>query len=219
MLVSAIALALALAMALLLASGRLDWWMAWIYIGVRVGTGATSMLWMAKQHPAVLEERFHPGEGAKGWDSWLGGASTLLSLVTLVVAGLDARFAWSPPPVLAVQLVALLVFILADAFSKWAAAFNPFYSRVVRIQDDRGHTVVTDGPYHYVRHPGYAGGMVAGAATPAVLGSLWALCAAGMLVVVLAVRTALEDRGLHAELRGYADYARRTRFRLVPGVW
>lgn len=219
MLLSAVGLALALAAALFLASGRLDWWMAWIYIGVRVATAATSMLWMASKHPGMLDERFHPGEGAKGWDRWLGGGSTLLALVTLIVAGLDARFAWSPQPVPAVQLIALLVFVLADAFSKWAAASNPFYSRVVRIQKDRGHTVVTQGPYRFVRHPGYAGALAAALATPFVLGSLWALAAAGVLAVVLAIRTALEDRALREELAGYAEYARRTRYRLVPGVW
>jgi protein-S-isoprenylcysteine O-methyltransferase Ste14 len=109
--------------------------------------------------------------------------------------------------------------LLGDLFSKWAAASNCFYSRVIRIQGDRGHAVVTSGPYRFVRHPGYAGALVTGLATPVALGSLWALVAGGMMALLLVVRTALEDQLLHKELHGYTEYAQRTRYRLVPGVW
>jgi len=147
MLLSAIGLALALAAALFLSSGRLNWGMAWVYIGLRVAAGAAGMLVMASRNPALLDERFHPGKDAKAWDRRLGSLSTVLSLVTLIVAGLDIRFGWSPEPALAVSLVVLIVWVLADGFSRWAAVSNRFYSRVVRIQKDRGHTVVTEGPY------------------------------------------------------------------------
>jgi len=120
---------------------------------------------------------------------------------------------------MAIQLAALVVWLLGDAFSKWAAVSNRFYSRVVRIQRDRGHTVVTDGPYRYMRHPGYAGALVAALATPIVLGSLWALVAAGTLSLLLVIRTALEDKTLREELPDYTEYTQRTRYRLVPGVW
>lgn len=129
------------------------------------------------------------------------------------------RFGWSPDLTVASRLVALVVWVLGDVFSKWAAVSNRFYSRIVRIQKDRGHTVVTDGPYRYVRHPGYAGGLVAGLATPIVLGSLWALVAVGVLALLLVIRTALEDKTLHEELLGYTEYAQQTRYRLMPGVW
>jgi len=143
---------------------------AWVYLGLRVAVGAASMAVMASKHPELLQERFHPGGGAKAWDRTLGGISTFLSLAMLLVAGLDMRFVWSPEPALSIQLAALFVWLRADAFSKWTAVSNPFYSRVVRLQKDRGHTVVTQGPYRYVRHPGYAGGVVAGLATPESLG-------------------------------------------------
>jgi protein-S-isoprenylcysteine O-methyltransferase Ste14 len=217
-LIGVVGLAAAWAAILFVSSGRLDWVMAWVYVGIRVIIAAASMLAIA-EHPGLLEERFHPGEGFEAWDRPLASITTLLWPVILVVAGLDMRFGWSPELAIAIRLVALLVCLQADAFSKWAAVSNRFYSLVVRIQEDRGHTVVTDGPYRYVRHPGYAGALVTGFATPIVLGSLWALVAGGVLALLLVIRTALEDRTLHEELPGYAEYAQQTRCRLVPGVW
>ena len=218
-LIGIVGLAVLLAAALFLSSGRLDWVMAWVYVGIRVAIGVASMLLIASKHPGLLEERFHPGEGAKAWDRPLASITTLLLLVTLIVAGLDKRIGWSPEMAMAIQLAALVVWLLGDAFSKWAAVSNRFYSRVVRIQRDRGHTVVTDGPYRYMRHPGYAGALVAALATPIVLGSLWALVAAGTLSLLLVIRTALEDKTLREELPDYTEYTQRTRYRLVPGVW
>jgi protein-S-isoprenylcysteine O-methyltransferase Ste14 len=193
--------------------------MAWVYVALRVGTGLASTLIIASKRAGMLEERFSPGEGVKAWDRPLASIAMLLSLVTLVAAGLDMRFGWSPELALGVRLAALILFVLGDTLSKWAAVTNRFYSRIVRIQKDRGHTVVDQGPYRFVRHPGYAGGLLAGLATPIVLGSLWALVAAGALTLLLVVRTALEDNTLHDELPGYDQYAQRIRYRLVPGAW
>ena len=132
--------------------------MAWIYIGIRVGISVVSLFLITSKYPGLLEERFHSGEGVKTWDRPLASITTLLLLGIIIVAGLDMRFGWSPELALAIQLVALVVLFLADVVSKWAAVSNRFYSRIVRIQRDRGHTVVTDGPYRYVKHPAYAGG-------------------------------------------------------------
>lgn len=218
-LIGTVGLTAVLVATLFLSSGRLDWVMAWVYVALRVGTAGASMLIIALKHPGLLEERFQPGEGAKAWDRPLASATTLLSLLTLVVAGLDMRFEWSPKLATTISMIALAVWASGDAFSKWAAVSNRFYSRIVRIQKDRGHTVVTDGPYRYVRHPGYAGGLVAGLATPVVVGSLWALVAGGTLALLLVARTALEDQALQEELPGYAEYAQQTRYRLAPGIW
>ena len=98
-------------------------------------------------------------------------------------------------------------------------ASNRFFSSVVRIQKDRGHTVVTGGPYQFVRHPGYVGGILSALGTALLLGSWWAFVPTGLLVCVIVVRTALEDRTLQAELEGYRDYAGRVRYRLLPGIW
>jgi len=101
----------------------------------------------------------------------------------------------------------------------WAMAANKFFSATVRIQEERGHTVATGGPYRYVRHPGYVGWLMLTLATPVVLGSRWALVPAGITVILTILRTALEDRTLHSELEGYREYAERVRYRLLPGIW
>jgi protein-S-isoprenylcysteine O-methyltransferase Ste14 len=132
---------------------------------------------------------------------------------------LDFRFEWSPPLPLAVHVVSLAVILLGYAFSTWAMIANRFFSGTVRIQTERGHTTVTDGPYRIVRHPGYAGAVIAYLVTPFALGTLWALVPTGLTVILYVVRTALEDRTLQEELPGYAEYAKKTRFRLVPGIW
>jgi protein-S-isoprenylcysteine O-methyltransferase Ste14 len=101
----------------------------------------------------------------------------------------------------------------------WSMAANAFFAQTVRIQEDRGHTVATGGPYRYVRHPGYVGGILFQVATPLILGSVWALIPAGLTVCLTIIRTALEDRTLLEELDGYKEYAGRVRYRLLPGVW
>ena len=218
-LIGIIGFTVALTAILIVSSGRLDWVTAWVYVGLRTGIAVVSMLIIASKHPGLLGERFHPGQGVKAWDRPLASITTLFWPVIWIVAGLDKRFDWSPRLAIAIRLVACVVWLQGDVFSKWAAISNCFYSRVVRIQKDRGHTVVTDGPYRYVRHPGYTGALVAGLATPIVLGSLWALVPGGVLALLLVIRTALEDRMLHEELLGYAEYAQQTRYRLLPGVW
>ena len=98
-------------------------------------------------------------------------------------------------------------------------ASNRYFSTLVRIQIDRGHTVATSGPYRYVRHPGYTGYSASFFGMSLALGSLWAIIPAGFLTCLFVVRTVLEDRTLQGELPGYGHYARRVRFRLLPGIW
>jgi protein-S-isoprenylcysteine O-methyltransferase Ste14 len=218
-LLSLVGLIVVLITTLFLSSGRLDWGIAWCYICLRVTIAAVSMIRIASENPGLIEERFNPGDEVKTWDRPLANTTTLLLPVTLVIAGLDLRFGWSSELALFIRLSALIIWVLGDVFSKWAAISNRFYSRLVRIQKDRGHTVVTNGPYQYVRHPGYAGALVAGFATPILLGSLWALITGGVLALFLIVRTWLEDKTLQEELSGYMEYAQQTQFRLVPGIW
>ena len=99
------------------------------------------------------------------------------------------------------------------------ASENTFFSEVVRIQEDRGHLVVTSGPYRVVRHPGYAGNIVAWPCIALALGSWFAVLLSAVIVVLFIVRTAWEDRALQTGLEGYAEYAERVRYRLVPGLW
>jgi len=115
--------------------------------------------------------------------------------------------------------VSLVIIVAGYALGAYALIENRFFSGMVRIQADRGHQVVSSGPYRWVRHPGYAGALLSYLATPLLLDSWWATLPAAFLIVVLVIRTDLEDRALQAELEGYHDYAGRVRYRLLPGVW
>jgi protein-S-isoprenylcysteine O-methyltransferase Ste14 len=212
---------LLLAAILFLSSGHLDWWFAWVYLAIFVlAVGANSFV-LLRINPELIAERarqFTPE--TKKWDRILATLWGLMSsIVSLLVAGLDMRFGWSPQMPLAAQVIAMLFHMFGSAFSSWAIVSNAFFSGTVRIQADRGHAVALAGPYGIVRHPGYAGWMISNVATVIMLGSLWALFPAVIAVVALVARTALEDRTLREELPGYADYAERVRYRLVPGVW
>lgn len=204
---------------LFISSGRLDWAMAWVYIGICVGIIVINVLIILPKNPELIAERGQIKEDTKKWDIMLTRLSTPIWAGILIVAGLGVRFGWSPQPILAIQLVALAFVVLGFALVIWAMASNKFFSSVVRIQKDRGHTVVTFGPYQYVRHPGYVGALTYSLATPLLLGSLWALIPTALIMFMVIVRTAMEDKTLLDELDGYQDYARRVRYRLLPGIW
>jgi protein-S-isoprenylcysteine O-methyltransferase Ste14 len=159
-------------------------------------------------------------EGIPAWDRWLMPVVGLYGpLATLVVAGLDQRFQWSPSLPVSLQHMALAGVVLGYALAVWALLVNRFFSAVVRIQRDRGHFVITSGPYRCIRHPGYAGGLIASLMVPLLLTSLWALVPAGLTSIAIILRTLLEDRTLQHDLPGYKEYAQHTRFRLVPRIW
>jgi protein-S-isoprenylcysteine O-methyltransferase Ste14 len=207
---------LILAAILFIASGRLDWVWAWAYLGVGVGIVAINALVLP---PELIAERGQIKEDTKSWDKVLGILLITPTLGTLIVAGLDKRFGWSLPLAVVVHLVALIFYALAQGLFTWAMASNKFFSGTVRIQKERGHTVASGGPYRYVRHPGYVSYIASWIATSLALGSLWALIPAGLVMGLMVVRTALEDKTLQAELDGYKDYAARVRYRWLPGVW
>lgn len=210
---------LAVAVALFWSSGRFDWWPVWGIIAVwLVWFGAVDIV-LLRINPDLLAERIAPPKGAKTWDKIILSSIRLIQLARYILAGLDLRYGWTQnfPP--AAQIAGLVVCLLATAVFAWAMASNAYFSQVVRIQSDRGHTVVTGGPYRYVRHPSYAGMLLFELSLSTLLASWWAILAGGVCAVLFVVRTALEDRTLQAELEGYADYARRVRYRLLPGVW
>ena len=143
----------------------------------------------------------------------------LLPTIGLIVAGLDHRFVWTAVLPAWVHITGLALLAAGYALGAWAMAVNRFFSAVVRIQKERGHAVITRGPYRLVRHPSYAGGLLATIGIPLLLNSWWAVIPASVVVALTIARTALEDRTLQNELPGYAEYAHRTRHRLVPGMW
>jgi protein-S-isoprenylcysteine O-methyltransferase Ste14 len=198
----------------------LNWPMAWAMIGVFLVYMVALTALLLRYNPGLIAERSRVmTHDTKGFDKVITAVMTPVYFGTWVLAGLDYRNGWSPPFPLAVQLAGLVVVVLGFALLGWAMVSNAYFSRVVRIQEDRGQRVVTGGPYRFVRHPGYAGFIVAWPATVIALGSLWALIPAAVTALSLVIRTALEDRTLQAELDGYKAYTQQTRYRLLPGIW
>jgi protein-S-isoprenylcysteine O-methyltransferase Ste14 len=203
---------------LFLSAGRLDWLWGWLFLAAFFLLMLASAFVMSKS-PDLINERGRRAENIKGWDKALMGIYSLVLFTVPVVAGLDAvRRGWSEMS-LALHLIGVALAIPAMIMPLWAMSANAYLSTMVRIQDDRGQQVVTTGPYRYVRHPMYVGTIFFGLCIPLFLGSWWAFIPCGLIVVLFIIRTALEDRTLQEELPGYAEYAQRVRYRLLPGIW
>jgi protein-S-isoprenylcysteine O-methyltransferase Ste14 len=200
-------------------AGRLDWPAAWI-LSLLYGVFLLAYaVWGTLKAPDLLKERSQVAENVKVWDKVIMAIYTVLLLATLVLAGLDVgRDQRSQMPA-ALQVLGLVGIVLASGLIFWTILTNAYLGRMVRIQEDRWHQVVTGGPYRYVRHPMYVGIILLFPCLALFLGSWWALPPAVLIAVLMVLRTALEDRTLRAELPGYDEYARRTRYRLLPGVW
>lgn len=173
-------------------------------------------------NPELLAEREKGAQdkAVKTWDKWITAfAAGVFPITSWVVAGLDNRLQWTGALPLGYHLGGLLAVILGYALFLRAMACKAFFSEGVRIQTERDHSVTSSGPYRYVRHPGYVGAVLSQVATPFLLGSLCALIPSGVSGVLYFVRTYFEDKTLSEELPGYQEYARQTRYRLLPGVW
>ncbi len=203
---------------LFLSAGRLNWLWAWLFLAGWLLLMLMSAFVMRKS-PGLINERGRMADNVKGWDKVLMGIYSLILFTTPVVAGLDAvRFEWSAMS-LALHVIGGVLFVPAMIMPLWAMSANAYLSAMVRIQDDRGHQVVTTGPYRYVRHPMYVGTIFFGLSIPLFLGSWWTFIPCGLIVAIFITRAALEDKTLREELPGYAEYAQRVRYRLLPGVW
>lgn len=212
--------ALIQAAALFLGAGTANWPMAWVYIGVFILVQIITMFALLSTNPDLLIERSAVQAGTKDWDQLLARLSALFGpLLIWIVSGLDRRFAWSPPVSNLAQWMGMALIVLGSLLTVWAMAANRFFSATVRIQQDRGHTVSTGGPYQFVRHPGYTGAILYDLASPLALGAWWAYLPAMLTSMIVILRTSLEDRTLKQELPGYNDYACDVRYRLLPGIW
>jgi len=198
-------------------AGSLDWIGGWIVAGIMIAGSVVGILLV---DPGLLEERIGVKGGYKHWDVLLASIMGRLGpLAIIITSGLDFRFGWSRlfPTVLAV--LGLVLYASGYVLALWAMRENRFFSSVVRIQSDRGHHVITTGPYRIVRHPGYSGGVVCLLVLPLALASYWALIPAVITVIVSLIRTVLEDNTLKRELDGYSQYSESVRYRLIPGIW
>ncbi len=210
-----------LALLLFFAAGTVNWIAGWAMVIVMAGWVMATAIVVIPRYPELLAERVGPKKGAKTWDTALVSLYGVAMMIMWIVAGLDLRYSysWSSGIEPVAQITAMLVVIAGYALVVWATGVNAFFSQVVRIQSEREHTVISSGPYRYVRHPAYVGMILVVSGAPIMLGSWWALIPGMISAILTIVRTTLEDRTLQAELPGYIAYVQRVRYRLLPGVW
>jgi protein-S-isoprenylcysteine O-methyltransferase Ste14 len=212
--------ALLFAAALFVPAATIVWLAGWIYLALFFSFFVAVNLWLLRHNPGLLEERLHMSRSnQKGWDRVLFTVLLIIPFAWMSVMSLDATcFHWSPLP-LWFQPVGVV--ILLGSFYLLFLTFreNSYLSTVVRIQEDRGHSVVSTGPYHIVRHPMYFAMLLFAIGTPLLLGSGIGVILGLLFIVVLARRAVLEERTLRDELPGYADYMMQVKYRLIPYVW
>lgn len=168
----------------------------------------------------LLQERSKPGEGTKKWDKSILGLSFLVTAAMFIVAGLDSgRYHWSPQFHWSLYLLGILLTASGQLIFLIAQKQNKFFSSTVRIQTDRDHTVCENGLYSLVRHPAYMGSVIQSLGFPLLFGSLWSIIPVFLSIVLLITRTCLEDKTLKNELKGYVEYAGRTRYKMIPFAW
>jgi protein-S-isoprenylcysteine O-methyltransferase Ste14 len=213
-----LAVALGLA-AVFIPAGTLAWPEAWIVVGAYFVFVIALILRIKKRDPELYKERTARQKEGKRWDKILLSFYTVFLLLMLATAGLDGvRFQLSRVP-LGVKIGAFAAFVPIGLLFFLVYRENTFASKVVRVQKDRHQRVIDSGPYRVVRHPMYSAIILLVIDVPLALGSWWALVFSGLIVIVFVIRTYLEDATLKKELPGYAEYAKKTRFRLIPGVW
>jgi len=209
---------LVMALALFLPAGTGAWFAGWVYLALFSVCGAAMTIWLLRHDPGLLEERmgFRPRQA---WDKMFLAALCIVFLVWLVLMPLDAvRFHWSRMAAW-LQVVGAIVLLCSYYIFYLTYRENPYLSGVVRIQEDRGQTVVSTGPYHHVRHPMYAGGFLYFLGTALLLGSWYGVLFEPIFVGMIAVRAVLEERMLREQLEGYDAYMAQVKHRFIPHVW
>jgi protein-S-isoprenylcysteine O-methyltransferase Ste14 len=211
---------MAFALALFLPAGTLAWPAGWIFLALFFGFYLAVTLWLFRHNPGLLQERMRLGTSdQQGWDKLLFPLIMVFPFVWLMFMSFDAvRFHWSPLPVW-LQFVGAIMLLCSFYLLFLTFRENSYLSPVVRIQQERGHTVVSTGPYHYLRHPMYAAILVFVIGTSLLLGSWYGILLGLVLLAMLARRAVLEERTLLKELRGYAAYMAQVKYRLIPYIW
>lgn len=200
-------------------AGRTDWAMGWVFIAIVAASQLSIALILMMRNPELMGER-DVSKGKRDLDRILAGVMALFGPISMcLVAGLNMRLGWLPQISFALQITGIVLAVLGSMLTAWAMASNKFFYGVLRIAQEKGHTVCASGPYQYVRHPGYLGAILFDLATPLILNSAWAFVPAIFTVCAIVVRTSLEDKALHSGLGGYQNYARQVRYRLLPAVW
>jgi protein-S-isoprenylcysteine O-methyltransferase Ste14 len=207
---------------LFIPAGTVGWIAGWVFVALLCGITLLVVRMLVRNDPELLQERMSSPLQRKNqplWDKVLLPVLMLLFVVWLILMSLDAvRFGWSDVPVW-LQALGALGIVLSFYGMYLVYRENAYLYPVVKLQEERGQSVVTTGPYRYVRHPMYASGLVLFPATALFLGSWLGLLLSPVLMALIILRTALEDRMLRDGLAGYAEYARNVRYRLVPRIW
>jgi len=205
---------------LLAPAGTLHWPAAWVFLATFAAIGVAGGWRLARTDPALLAERMRPMMRAEqpAADKTFIAVFGATALIWLVVIGLDARWHASGVPI-ALQAIGFAMMVGCSVFIMWVMHENSFASAVVRLQTERGHRVVSTGPYAWVRHPMYSGTILLLVGASLLLGSWWGVAISPLFAVLFAVRAGIEERTLIAGLPGYSDYAARVRYRLAPGLW
>jgi protein-S-isoprenylcysteine O-methyltransferase Ste14 len=204
---------------LFVCAGRVDYTQGWIFLSSNVL--ATLMNYFTiRKNSELINERSGPGEGIKSWDKLLLGMSSIVYLAIIVISGLDSgRFLWATIFNWIISISGVVVMIIGQILFFTARSQNKFFSTVVRIQKERGHVVCDTGLYRIVRHPGYLGMILSLIGVPLITTSIWSTIPTLIAVILLLIRTSLEDKTLKMELDGYMEYSRKTRYKLIPLIW
>lgn len=207
---------------LLVCGGDFSWWQGWLYFLLFVVAGIGGRVWGEQRHPGLMAERqnIESIQNAKNWDKILAPLMAVsISFPMVIVAGLDHRYNGSPEFPMWLTMIGFILIALGYGFGAWSLAENRFFSSVVRIQADRNHVVCDTGPYRFIRHPGYAGSILALLGIVLALSSVWTLIPAIVALTITVTRTVFEDQTLIKELTGYRDYAQRVRYRLFTWIY
>ena len=208
------------AVILLVSAGRIDIPRVWIYIGIISIYYPVIMTILYRINPELITQRARGiRKDTKSWDKVLMPVAVIMVYIQLAIIGLDVgRFQWSSLG-MHFALPGVILYIIAAFFSSWSVITNPYYEPTVRVQKDRDHQVITTGPYKIVRHPGYVAAIIFPISISFIIGSVIGLIPAAIIFLLIIIRTSLEDKTLINELDGYSEYAKKTKYRLFPGVW
>ena len=205
---------------LLLPANSLRFWQAWIFLFLMSASWIYFLLDLLHRDPELLDRRLRKNEPHLA-QKLIVGVSRIVLFAGFVLAGLDFRFGWTRARLGRIPWSVIAAGQLSVVIGYWfvfrVTKANSFAGSTIQV--DEGQRVVQAGPYALVRHPMYFGIAITELATPFALASYVALPVFALIVPILVVRLIDEERMLHRELPGYAEYCQRTRFRLVPGVW
>jgi protein-S-isoprenylcysteine O-methyltransferase Ste14 len=202
-----------------IAAGKINYLEGWLYFAISM-FGLVINIVSTRNKDELISERSAPGANTQAWDKKILGGLAILTIISYAIAGLDSgRFHWSAPFNSYVIVAGVLLVISGQIIFAVAKYQNNFFSSVVRIQGERKQNVCDQGLYKFVRHPGYLGMVLSWIGFPLVLNSIYSSIPVFLAIIVLIIRTSLEDRFLRKELVGYEEYMRKTKYRMIPFVW